>query len=295
MSYFRITINFAAIIIVLSGGIANAKTFPQPVLPAVADTAQTDTADFWEERTQDLLRFGDGFLYTVASPVRWKGNDWLKAGGVIAGTALTTLIDKPVRNFWQEQDSRFLDGIERAGFHYGKPYAAFYLTGGFYFTGLVFKNDWAKETALTLAAAYLTSGAVQTLMKTAFGRARPATDVGPWAFKPWSSEPAYHSFPSGHIQIAMVTAIVLAERVEQPWLKGIFYSTAGVTLVSRMYSDSHWISDMVLGGAISYFSTKAVIKRLNQTKHGGNMFNKKKQITWSVLPTYNGIALVGTL
>lgn len=262
-----------------------------------SDTLTADTVRFWERRGEDFLRFGDAFLYTVSSPVRWQGNDWLKAGGVIAGTALTTLIDKPVRNFWQYQDSKTWDVVERAGFHYGKPYAAIYISGGFYLTGLVAKSEWARETALMLLAAYGTSGAVQSFMKTAAGRARPATDVGPWVFRPWSPLPDYHSFPSGHIQIAMVTAVVLAERVEQPWLKGLFYATAGFTLASRMYADAHWISDLAFGGAISYFSAKAVIKRMNQTRSGKHLFKfrRKDRISWNFSPTLRGFSLVGTL
>ncbi|MBK1440064.1 phosphatase PAP2 family protein [Parapedobacter sp. ISTM3] len=290
----RIWLGLAAIVVVSS-----TPADASPVAGRHAhrtDSVHRDTATFLAGVAQDFLRFGDGFLYTLASPVKWRGNDWLKVGGVIAGTALTTLADKPVRNFWLDQDSKLLDGIERAGFHYGKPYAAFYLMGGFYLTGLAIKSEWARETAMVLGAAYLTSGAVQSFMKTAFGRARPATEVGPWAFKPWSPEAAYHSFPSGHIQIAMVSAVVLAERVEQPWLKGVFYSTAGVTLISRMYSDSHWLSDLAFGGAISYFSAKAVLKRMEQTKSGDHMFRrKKKEITWNFTPTFNGFALVGTL
>ena len=271
------------------------ETYPSTTLTTTDRPDSTDSSGFWKDRGQDFLRFGDAVVYTISSPIRWRGNDWAKVGGVVAGTALTTLIDKPVRNFWQHRDSKAWDVVERGGFHYGKPYAAIYISSGFYLTGLVMKNEWARETALMLLAAYGTSGAVQSFMKTAAGRARPATNVGPWAFKPWSPSPDYHSFPSGHIQIATVTAVVLAERVEKPWLKALFYSTAGVTLASRMYSDAHWISDLAFGGAISYFSAKAVIRRMNQTRSGQHMFRKKNRISWNFSPTPYGFSLVGTL
>lgn len=240
----------------------------------------------------DAFRFADATAHTLSSPVRWEGNDWLKTGGVVAGTALITLLDKPVRSFWQKRDSKMWDGIERAGFHLGKPYAAFILTGGFYLTGVVINNEWAKETGVILGAAYLASGAVQTLMKTAIGRARPGTNVGPWAFDPMSPEADYHSFPSGHIQVAMVSALVLANRTNNPWLKGALYTTGGLTLVSRMYSDSHWISDMAFGAAISWFCTQAIIKRLDAT-HRTNPLKKDKTIQWSLVPTTTGIGFKG--
>jgi|SRR5690606_15442797 len=241
----------------------------------------------------DALRFVDATAHTVTSPLRWDGRDWLKTGGVIAGTAFVTLLDKPVRSFWQERDSKVWNGIERAGFHLGKPYAAFILTGGFYLTGVALNNEWAKETGLILGAAYLTSGAVQTLMKTAIGRARPATNEGPWAFDPMSPEAAYHSFPSGHIQIAMVSALVLASRTNNPWLKSALYATGGLTLFSRMYSDSHWLSDMAFGAAISWFCTQAILKRMDDT-HYRNPFNKKASVQWSLAPSISGIGLIGT-
>lgn len=243
-------------------------------------------------KSNDAIRFADASIHTLISPIRWKSKDWLKVGGVIGGTALLTLVDKPVRSFWQKRDSKVWDGVERAGFHYGKPYAAFIMTGGFYLTGVVIKNEWARETGLMLAAAYLTGGAVQTFMKTAVGRARPGTGVGPWRFDPFSPDPGYHSFPSGHIQIATISAVILAHRVESPVLKAAFYGTAGVTLVSRMYSDAHWLSDMAFGGAISWFCAQSVIKRMEQNKNT-NPFRRKDKITWNFSPSMQGFTLTG--
>jgi len=255
------------------------------------DSVDTDSLE-QSKQTNDAIRFADGFVHTVSSPIRWNGKDWLKVGEVFGGTALLTLVDKPVRHFWQNRDSKFWDGVERAGFHYGKPYAAFAMAGGFYLTGLVIKNEWARETGLMLATAYLTSGVVQTLMKNIPGRARPGTNVGPYAFKPFSSSPAYHSFPSGHIQVATISAMVLAERVESPLLKAAFYSTAGLTLASRLYSDAHWVSDMAFGGAISWFCTKAVVKRMERNKFQ-NPLKMKDKIVWNLSPSIQGITLTG--
>lgn len=254
------------------------------------DTVKTDG-----KITHDFIRFVDATAYTAIAPVRWKGKDWLTMGGVFAGTAAVSLLDKPVRSFWQDHrtDSGILYGVERTGYHLGKPYAAFIMTGGFYLSGAIFRNQWVRETGIILGAAYLTSGAIQTMMKTIVGRARPGTNVGQWEFKPMSPEGDYHSFPSGHIQIAMVSAMVLAERVQNPVLKTLFYSTAGVTFLSRMQSDAHWISDLAFGGAISYFCTKAVVKRMEHNKYN-NPWKKKNPVVWNVLPSYNRVTFIGT-
>jgi membrane-associated phospholipid phosphatase len=251
-----------------------------------------DSLDKPQRRTHDIIRFADAVVYTVGSPIRWKGKDCLKAGVVISGTALLTLIDEPVMDFWQDRNSGVWDGIERAGFYYGKPYAVFGLTSGFYLTGVLLNYEWARETGLILGAAYLTSGTIQTLMKSVVGRARPGTNVGPWAFDPFTSDPRYHSFPSGHMQVAMVTAMVLAERLNPVGLKILFYGTAGLTLSARLYSDAHWFSDLVFGGVISWFCTKAVIKSMETNKFD-NPLKRKDKISWSITPSFQGIRIVG--
>lgn len=260
-----------------------------------SDTLQIDSSEVYPQGgLVDAARFVDGVAHTFVSPLHWKGKDWINVGGVVAGTALSTLLDKPVRSLMQDQEGKVWNGIERVGYHGGKPYAAFIMTGGFYLTGVIFKNKWAKETGLILGAAYLTSGALQTFMKTAVGRARPGTEVGPWAFDPFSESPAYHSFPSGHIQIAMVSALVLGHRVHNPWLKGLFYAAGATTFIGRLHTDAHWMSDMVFGTAISYFCTRAVINRMD-SNHQNHIFSKKKNpIAWQLSPSWQGVSLRGT-
>jgi hypothetical protein len=157
----------------------------------------------------DMIRGVDGIVYTFSSPARWKGKDWLKLGGVAATCAAITFLDEPVRNFWSKQDSKFMDGFERVGYHYGKPYSALAITGGFYLTGVIFKNAWAKETGLMLATSLTTSTVVQTFFKNALGRARPSVGVGNYETEPFSDRAAFHSMPSGHTTVAFTTSLIL--------------------------------------------------------------------------------------
>jgi hypothetical protein len=113
------------------------------MLPSLA-SAQYDSV----KRRPDVIRFADGILNTYTSPLRWKGKDWLKFGAITGSTALLTLADQPVRNFWLQRDGRILDGINEFGYHYGKPYSAFFISGGLYTAGLLFKNEWAPKQDL---------------------------------------------------------------------------------------------------------------------------------------------------
>lgn len=244
-------------------------------------------------KRNDAVRLADGFVYTIASPGRWQGNDWLTFGGVVAGTALVTLLDEPVRDFWQNPDSKFLDGMERVGYHYGKPYSAFISTGGFYLAGLILDDEWAKDTGLMLGAAFLSSGAIQTFMKTAAGRARPKAEKGNYTFDPFSGDALYHAFPSGHQAVALSTSLILASRVKSPALKIIFYSGAAVTAFSRMYSDNHWFSDIAFGSALAYFCANTVIARIEakKFKKPGN----KSGFSWQVAPFPGGLSIKASI
>lgn len=238
----------------------------------------------------DALRFADGVVHTYSAPARWDGRDWLILGGLIAGTSALTFIDQPVRNFWQSHDNRFLDGVERVGYYYGKPYSALVVTGGFYLSGMVFKSAWAKETGLILGTSIFSSSVLMGIMKNAAGRRRPAPGVNNMEFKPFDESPAYHAFPSGHASVAFGLSVVLARRVDSLPLKIFFYSLAGSTVVSRMYSDNHWASDIAFGGMLAWFCADTAISRM-QVNRLRSARLKKDILVWKVLPYPGGITL----
>src|SRR5687768_12147723 len=117
-------------------------------------TGQTDTVFV---KRMDIMRGIDVIGYTFTSPARWKGKDWLTLGGVVATTAAITLLDEPINDYLRGKDCQFFDGLERVGYHYGKPYSAIALTGGLYLTGVIINDEWAKETGLMLASGLTTS------------------------------------------------------------------------------------------------------------------------------------------
>lgn len=264
-------------------------------------TAQTDSLIFIVEKAEqpkknsDVIRIADAFAYTLTSPVRWKQDDWLTVGGVLGGTMFLSLADRPVYDVMQKNRSKFFDRLGEFGFHNGKPYAAFGVAGGFYAVGLIIDDEWAKETAAILTSAYATSGFLQTALKKIVGRARPTEGMGNYVFRPLKNDPGFSSFPSGHSQIAFVTAMVLAERVDQTWLKAVFYTGAAVTMASRMYNNAHWLTDVTFGSVLGYFCTRMVIKRFEQNKYGKPFsgYTNKSKINWQIVPSYNGIGLIG--
>ena len=251
---------------------------------------QTDSL----RKRPDVLRFADGVVYTTASPARWDGRDWIVLGGFLAGTAALTMVDQPVQNFWKNHNNRFLDGVERVGYHYGKPYSAVAFTGGFYLAGILLKNQWAKETGLMLGTSIFSSTLVMSVLKSAIGRRRPVPGADPLEFSMFDQSPEYHSFPSGHSSVAFGVSIVLANRIENVPLKIFFYSLAGTTVVSRMYSDSHWLSDMAFGGMLAWFCADTAMTRI-QSNRFRKVRSRDTTLAWKVYPFPGGLTLKASI
>ena len=241
----------------------------------------------------DVLRFADGVAFTLSAPARWDGGDWLVLGSMIAGTTALSFADQPLRDFWQKRDNDFLDGVERVGYHYGKPYSAIGLSAGFYLSGMIFKSAWAKETGLMLGSSIFSSSLVMGVLKTAAGRARPGAQATNLEFKPFHDSPHYHAFPSGHSSVAFGISLLLARRVEPVPLKIFFYSLAGTTAVSRMYTDAHWFSDIAFGGMIAWFCADTAIERFQKNRF--RSVRARNQLVWKVYPYPGGVSFVGVV
>lgn len=242
-------------------------------------------------RQSNALRFADATIYTFSSPARWKSNDWLKVGTIVAGTAALTLADNPVRKFWQRQDSKALDAIHTVGYHYGKPYSAMIFTGGFYLSGMIFKNEWAKETGLILGSALFSAGLLESTLKPLVGRARPTEGEGNYEITFFNREAGFHSFPSGHASMAFTISMVMARRIKSVPVQVLFYSLATTTGVCRLYSDAHWISDVAFGSTIAWFCSDIALRRLQE-----NRFRPahKKGFHWNVYPHPSGMTVKAT-
>lgn len=261
------------------------------LLVLIPQFAHCQSSKTWFKES-DVYRFGDGIVYTYSNPTRWDKKDWMTLGGVLIATAGLTLVDEPVHKFWLRQDSKFLDGVERIGYHYGKPYSAFIATSGFYLTGLLINDRWSKDTGLALGVSLLTSGLLQTFLKDAIGRARPGTGLGAFSFNSFSGSPAYHSFPSGHLSVAFSISHVLARRINYLPVKIVFYSLAAVTAVARQYSEAHWVSDLAFAGSLAWSCAETAMHRINQTRSLERATSKK---LLKVTPYMRGISIVVSL
>jgi len=147
----------------------------------------------------------------------------------------------------------------------------------FYFGGLIFRDNKARQTGLLSAEALLHAGIIVEVGKMITGRQRPSFDQGKdhWNWFPASlngykkNHPGskYDAFPSGHTIAAWSVATVIAKRYkDQKLIPVICYALATGVGLSRITEDTHWLSDVIIGGALGYSIGNFVVRERSNTK-----------------------------
>jgi membrane-associated phospholipid phosphatase len=235
---------------------------------------------------------GDGIAFlrmaghVFSAPARWDGGAWGLAGGLVAGTAGASFLDNDARTMMQRNHTRANDRVSDVAVQYGSGLTMLLVSAGGYTAGLAFGEDWIRETSLLSGTAIILAGTISTVSKIAVGRARPYKGEGRFRFRPFSFNDGYVSFPSGHTIVAFAVSGVLAERIKNPWASVGLYGLAAATGLSRMYTDDHWLSDVLFGAVISISVSRSLVQWYERKSTGGD------ENGLQIVPSGNGIALV---
>lgn len=247
----------------------------------------------WGMLKYDFKSILGGVGHSISAPVRWDGQDFLTAGGVLAGTALILIADQSARDYFVAQEPDAPQVIKEIGWYFGSPQNFYLATGAFYGVGLITKSSKIRKTAVLIIASSATAGFIQSLAKTVVGRARPDEVTGPLTFSPFSNKARYHSFPSGHTVLSVSMAHAIAKQFDNIWVKTGIYTLGAIAPVSRLWNDAHWLTDIVLGTALSIAVVDSVDNYLNKKERylGGN---RTPKISWRFSAGFGSIGLVGT-
>ena len=93
-------------------------------------------------------------------------------------------------------------------------------------------------------------GLLVTIVKRLIGRVRPS-ELGPFAYVPWSWKPAFASMPSGHA--ATATAAAIAIGALWPKARVPMWIYAAVIMASRVIIEAHYVSDVIAAGFVGGF------------------------------------------
>jgi len=259
--------------------------------PDVEDSIVVNTKNsIGRQLVVDGKQIVNNIAHSYASPFSWKKDNWVDVGGVALGTVLLYSVDHDTSKYFMDQREKVPSVVRKFGDYFGGPQNNYGITSLVYLTGLFTKNDKIRDTGVLMISSATTAGLIQTLSKTLVGRARPGTGEGKFHFKPFSGEPAYRSFPSGHTVLVATTMFSLAKQFSNPWVKAGIYTIGAITPLSRVWDGAHFFSDVFLSAAISYFVVEGTYKYMNknQIKKEG-----KNKIAWRLSMSPNMLGLNG--
>ncbi|MDH5223039.1 MAG: YjbH domain-containing protein [Betaproteobacteria bacterium] len=176
-----------------------------------------------------------------AGRASWVDGLALGAGLVLGAALLDTEYDKLARRYADE--SWLQNGVKLGD---ALPIVVAGLSGLFAIDGSRPQLQSSGIAALEASALAVVSTEV---LKRAVGRARPDQELGASEFDPFSSDDAYHSFPSRRAAVMWAAVTPYAKEFGMPWLYGL----AAVTTFGRAASREHWLSDAVAGSLLGYW------------------------------------------
>lgn len=150
----------------------------------------------------------------------------------------------------------------------GQTYVVFGTAAITYAWGRLGKQPRVAHIGVDLLRAQLITYSLTHLLKTTTGRERPDGSND-------------RSFPSGHASMTFATATVLQRHFG--WRGALAYPVASYVAASRLHENRHFLSDVIIGGAVGLVAGRTV------TRHGRN------QWTITPIPVRGGYSLMVTV
>lgn len=233
-----------------------------------------------------------GVKHSFTQPFKWKKKDFTTLGTVLASAIALSTVDDETSAFFTRQTPPKI--FQEAGTRFGSPQVYFIANTGLYGYGLFSKNEKIRKLGVLIIASSFTTGVLQSVSKTAFGRARPLNGYKSNEFRFWSNEAIFHSFPSGHTVLSMTMSHAIAKQFDNTWSKVAVYSIGAVVPASRLFAGAHWLTDVGIGAVLSIVVVDSIDKFLFKTNAYDYKHKKENPISWNISFTGNQIGLIGT-
>jgi hypothetical protein len=153
---------------------------------------------------------------------------------------------------------------------------------GAYAVGRLSGQRHVADIAFHATEAVAVSTVLNTAVRGALSRARPYVNDGndAFSFQPFRGfrEFEYRAFPSIHGSAAFAAAAVLTSEVHRRWpgatwyVGALSYTAAALPTLSRLYTNRHWASDLVMGSFVGV-ATGLKLVQYHHT-HPGNKIDK---------------------
>ncbi len=214
-----------------------------------------------------LRTLGRDAIDIVEAPFELSRSQQLLALGAagFVGSAVAVL-DRPVHRYASQRAgpmSRRTGPLAAPGRWYdrvGPDRAALGTAGVLAAGGLVLqRRDWTR-TSVRVVEALVYTKLVTGFAKSALNRSRPFGTDSPFTANPGGFDSAHEelSMPSGHTARAFAVASVLAHQSGRWYVSVPAYGMAASVGVERVRSGDHWLTDVMVGGALGYLIGRSV-------------------------------------
>ena len=197
--------------------------------------------------------------------------DFAVAGGVLAASALLSLLDLEVHRAFQDSSVQSNQGLRNSVKAFNHLQETYLTVGGLATWGIgrLTKQRTVADMGFHVAEAVFMASAASQLVRGPLGRARPTTNGGSdqYHFHPFKGfrEFEYRAFPSIHSSSGFAAATVITREVaerwpaQKGWVGPVAYALAATPGLSRMYLGQHWMSDVVMGAAVGVIAGQRVV------------------------------------
>ena len=212
------------------------------------------------------------FPKLATAPARYSKKDWTTVAVVVAGTGTLMTLDRSIKQWVQSNRNGFFDQTSRIVEPFGNEYSP-YVIGAMYLAGVLTKDRKMEHVSLVSAKSLVFSTIFYMGTKQLIRRRRPVYTDDPFEINSmFQGGREWTSFPSGHAHTVFTVATAISLQYKhKKWVPYLAYGIAGITGLSRIYDNKHWLSDVVIGSAMGHFITKTVY-RIEEAKA------KKKQL-----------------
>lgn len=247
-----------------------------------------------------FILLGSSLKQEFTKPFHMTKKDWGNFGKFAAVTVALSFADEPIQQSALKLRERNtgINSVSKYVTNFGGLYEGYTLAAlGAY--GFIFKNQKLKTTTLLATQAYITGGALGTVLKFVSGRTRPSfyepgVEAEPRFLGPFSKtskdangKKVYSSFPSGHTTVAFAAATVFAsEYKDRPLVPVIAYTAATLIGISRITENKHWTTDVLVGAAVGYLSGKNVVNNYHRYAKIKEADKKKNAVSFNLNYSY---------
>lgn len=222
-------------------------------------------AGLCEKRTERLdcliTRFYRDTKNILTSPFHWNQKSLLSFASLSIGTFELMLEDRNLLDLVQDHRTSTTNKISKWTDRYYKRVTNLSIAG-FYLSGVLFRDNKAKQTALLCLESVALAEGITKGIKHLMGRTRPFSNKGTFHFDPLKFPPPSSSlsFPSGHTTTAFALSSVIVEQYRNVPLAIALYGWATVVALAWVNNNAHFVSDVLWGGIIGISVGRTIVR-----------------------------------